>query len=425
MNLREMIRKNKFLRNFAKTIHFNLVIAKNVFVWLFMIAFFPRLRRRMHEKISYIYGWYGTETAGDKLILLGILYQLYAKYPSRKVEILSMRPDVTSSSVREILQSLAEYSNRLDLIDFISTSVSVQPERSVLSIAKGDTLILGGGPIMDDPILAKWLIFSTYSKFKKAAPIILGNGVGPLRKATSVQLSRLLFKSCSSVLLRNLPPKRLKLEMSKYKISLDPAFICAEVFNQSETGPRNTYNPILSVNSRSIPSEYVSTMAAPDEIVAQETSLYVSHILKAVKGSGHISLMPFSTHEDGSIKDSEMSQAVIKKVIRKDLYIKNIDFLGGDLLSALRTAHMSTYVVTTRFHGMVIALISGCEVAALDYSDSDGKSALFYQSLSLQSPRSKAFKFVDACLSDFISISNNKLGDKLKLINQDYQDALS
>ena len=186
----------------------------------------------------------------------------------------------------------------------------------------------------------------------------------------------------------------------------------------------DSYSTVLSINSRSIPYEYVINTPTPDEKVAHETFLYVSHAIEHLKVSETVALVPFSTHEEGAVKDSEMSQVVIDKIIKNHPTIKPLPFMGGDLLSALKTARMSTHVITTRFHGMIISLISGCHVAALDYSDCDGKSTLFYKSLSLQPPSSKAYEFNESKPSDFISISNNNLKLKLERMNQDYQNAL-
>lgn len=422
MSLRDAVRKNKMIRDAAKSIYFYFAIIANFVRWggRFCMSYFFEKKSCDCGSELYIYGWYGTETAGDKLILLGLLWESYKESPDRKVIILSMDPDITAGTILEIITVLKRYSNRQYFISYIESQVEVRSEEAISSVGRGNTIALGGGPIMDDPILAKWLMFSLYAKFRSANSIVLGNGIGPLKKNVSTLLASRFINTCDAVVLRNKVPSGLVVKKS-YVISLDPAFICVEVLNL--LGYSKLGRETLAINSRSIPYEYVQNIVVTDQQVIAQTAKYVEDVL--AKFSTIQRVVPLSTHESGAIKDSFMSEEVVKLIKLNTQHIDDVSFIGGDLCSVLETAQMSRYVVTTRFHGMIISLISGCEVAALDYSDCDGKSNLFYRSISAEHPVSKAYSYKGADINDFISIEGNViLASKIQAMSALYREAL-
>jgi len=166
-----------------------------------------------------IYGWYGTETLGDKLILLGILKKLVHK--KRTVQICSIDPNFTKSTLLE-LTDLAFVSDA----NFIIENVEIVSEQSLLRVNKTDTLVLGGGPLMDDPRLLFWALINIIAKMRGATRVIWGCGVGPVRmKFCSLLIGKLLSLQ-NAVVLRPSHDLEHKMQFIKYDLALCPSFLC-------------------------------------------------------------------------------------------------------------------------------------------------------------------------------------------------------
>lgn len=115
-----------------------------------------------------ITGWYGTETAGDKAILWGILDGLRKRHkPPRTVYVSSLVPFVTEWTKREMGWSRLRvvHTYRRDFID---------------AVERADEVIVGGGPLMDIGALDH-ILYAAISAARRGAVLrVEGCGLGPL-----------------------------------------------------------------------------------------------------------------------------------------------------------------------------------------------------------------------------------------------------
>jgi len=150
------------------------------------------------ENLTGIYGWYGTETLGDKLILMGLLRGCYQSCSSTPVVIYTTDLPYSESTLSEIIRL-----SRIDIgySEFLSSKVSVSTQKGILSLRRGDQIVLGGGPIMDDPELMKWSFLHLYFGFKGVTRSIVGCGLGPLRMKSSFFWVKYLMATADKVLL--------------------------------------------------------------------------------------------------------------------------------------------------------------------------------------------------------------------------------
>jgi polysaccharide pyruvyl transferase WcaK-like protein len=114
-----------------------------------------------------VFGWYGTETAGDKAILAEILHRIFEKEPGADVTVASMYPYHSEWTLEELgyggVEVIPTYSR-----EFLSMCRSV------------DEVVMGGGPLMH--IGALGFVLKAFLTARKAGvqTRIAGCGIGPL-----------------------------------------------------------------------------------------------------------------------------------------------------------------------------------------------------------------------------------------------------
>ena len=422
-SVRNYIRSHSTLRLGLKFFHFHLFLFKEIVLWLFYALFslFTGISSGKKKKQTvYIVGWYGTETAGDKLILLGLLSVLVKEYSEANIKIASMNESITSSTIDELKDFCISQNVSDSTFSSIFDNTYVCSEKKFLDFKSGDILVLGGGPIMDDPIIGKWLIMFLYSRIKKGIVIIGGNGLGPIRRVSTEYIVHMLIGLAQKVLLRNLlddtPWSRY---CEKVKVVLDPAFLCFEYISSSN----RLRTPSIAINLRSIPFEYSLNYNASDEIVIGEVSKFM---ISAIKKIGCLSsVFSLNNNEKGSVPDSTMSTKVIDNIMKDNPQL-SVHVDTDDKLSTIFDVLLKCdFVVTTRFHGMIMALLSGCKVVALDYSSKGGKSLLFYKENGLHIPKSSVFNFDGVERETFVSLKKYpELANRVIELSETYKLAL-
>lgn len=116
----------------------------------------------------FIFGWYGTETVGDKAILGGILNYYQEKFNGRIEFIIgSLYPFITHRTCKELnIDAKVVSTSNLDLLRYSASS---------------DEVVMGGGPLMDlNELYVPYIGFKVAKKFGKKTTIF-GCGIGPLK----------------------------------------------------------------------------------------------------------------------------------------------------------------------------------------------------------------------------------------------------
>jgi len=169
---------------------------------------------RDFENQVFITGWYGTETVGDKAILAGIINELKEKDKDTGFIISSLYSPITDRTV----------------IELGLTNVKVIPvycKEFVEYIKGSDTIIMGGGPLMDLNELSLPLISFRIASFYKKKKIIYGCGIGPLYIPKFEQAVKDILFLADEIMLRDEKSRTVALNWlnnsKDVKLSGDPA----------------------------------------------------------------------------------------------------------------------------------------------------------------------------------------------------------
>ena len=319
-----------------------------------------------------VFGRYGGETVGNHFIQLGLLRALHQALPERPVFLLSTDVDVTARGLAQAQALVARRPEFADLSRFIADKVSVVGEEKIRSLGPGDLLMLGGGPLTDDPILVKWLLWFRWARRANARTMMAGCGLSPLHNPRSVSLVKALLAITDVVLVRNRPLAALEREANgAVELVLDPAFLC-HPFLAPLVGEKRRW---LAINTRTL--DFGCT---PEREVAPEqvTDDVVTHALRLAEWARFDAVIPFSTFEAGEIPDSTVSVSVADTLASK-LGVPALPLPPTTVMGLVDTLAKAEYVISTRMHGFIVGLMLGCRAAHLDYISGGGKGDQLYR----------------------------------------------
>ena len=240
------------------------------------------------------------------------------------------------------------------------------------NLGRGDLLVLGGGPIMDDPQLAQWLAWFQWAERAGAKVLIAGCGLGPLRRRDTISLAESLLGIANVTVLRNKPDANfVRAARSAPILAPDPAFLCAPLLPRRNPSQRH----LLAVNARQIgfdsnPAKRISV----DEVVAR----VVRHALSVAEHLPIDGVFPFSTQEGVESPDSVVAARVAEK-IAESLRIQLLPLPETSFPGLVDALSQAEYVLSTRMHGLILGMLLGCRSAGLDYIADNGKCADFYR----------------------------------------------
>ena len=355
-----------------------------------------------------VFSRFGTETTGNHLIQLGLLRAIFEASPERNVYFLSTNLSVTNAGLAGIRELLRRTGDTVRLAAFIAERVFVAGEDKVRSLGPGDLLMLGGGPIMDDPELTKWVLWFEWAHRAGARVVIAGCGLGPLQRSASIRRTERLLALAHAAVIRNRVGENFTHAAgSALQFALDPAFLCMPFLSPLVRKKRG----LLAVNTRKIGFECNPERVISDDEVVQ---LVVDQVAPLAQWMQISEVVPFSTCELGSQPDSNYATRVAEQLAgRLGIHLRQLpETTVGGFVDMLLSAE---FVVSTRMHGFIAALMLGCKAANLDYIAGGGKSAELYREwLGRASPPSL---FVAGSLKreDFVSLS--ELGDVCRSID--------
>jgi len=204
-----------------------------------------------------IVGWYGTETLGDRSILIGISKIFNEAFGECLLYLGSLNPFYTDRCLHEDIDFYGKIAPHVKIILFDSKKKS-----SLKSIIKkSDIIAMGGGPIMDLNALRMIRYAFKFAKKKGKKTFLLGSGVGPLFNDYFKKIALDIFKySDSSILRDKISVNTINVLAKKYGIILknpivylhDPAIIPIGYFLENTKGKK--VNSYLLINLRDFPA---------------------------------------------------------------------------------------------------------------------------------------------------------------------------
>jgi len=157
------------------------------------------LARSKGQKCIYIFGWYGTETTGDKAILGAIIQDILRLAPNVRFVVSSYNPDYTKNTLIQL-----GLTAQVDVI-------SEYTRESLKPIWDSNLVIIGGGPLMEDTTMHHWLRKVIVARLFNKPVMLYGCGVGPVHTSQMGQVIRLIAECANVVALRdNISKETLK-----------------------------------------------------------------------------------------------------------------------------------------------------------------------------------------------------------------------
>jgi len=326
--------------------------------------------KRVHKKIKakkvfenqvFITGWYGTETVGDKAILAGIICELKEKNKNTGFVITSLFVPITIRTISEL--------------GFDNVKVIPVYSREFVEYAKGsDTIIMGGGPLMDLDELALPLISFKIGKYYNKTNIVYGCGIGPLYIKKKEQAVKDIIDLADEIMLRDENSKQIALKWTnnskEVKLSGDPAkkYIISIAKSLESTPLKST---IMKCFLREWTHEYCRDLS-PENFLKKKKEIELS-LSKFIKmkateiGATEIYLEHMHNFIIG-MDDRDFSRYFIKNYF--DGY--SIPITYNKKLSTVKTIvdsmSNSAHNVCMRFHSVVFADTLKTDYTAFDYT---------------------------------------------------------
>lgn len=325
-----------------------------------------------------IVGWYGTETLGDKLILGGILLNLFRDgIVSKNITIMSLHPSYTVLTLLE-----------MGMMD-VKVVDLYQAKDDDSYYKTQDLFLFGGGPLCDvEPLVD---ILEVFRRAKKAGKLthVYAAGIGPLKENRYIRALNKLLVNSDRVSFRD------EHAVLKYKEWLP-------VLSRRDTGvfidPATNYiRKVISENSTPIiKSEYVICafrnwpyMYADGlsyEKYSHKNSLYEAkwhNLISEIQSSGKIVvLFPMHNFCIGDDDREYYLKFLSKQEWENGVVLVDHDYTPEEALNYFKYASLS---LSMRFHSVVAAISCNIPCVAIDYHYGRGKITGFMETIGLES----------------------------------------
>jgi polysaccharide pyruvyl transferase WcaK-like protein len=324
--------------------------------------------RRLLEKarVMTIVGWYGTETAGDKLILAGIIEHALSINPDMRFSLSSITPFFTQHTLRELGYE--------DIVSVYPFSMDGFCEAAV----EADVAAIGGGPLMELAEVADLLRFQFVMRTLGKPYVVMGCGIGPLYSDIITGFVGEIVTNASAVLLRDrksvdwVREKGLDAEPVEW---LDPSmrYIVPRAASFRTAPPRREGDPLqVTVCFRMLTSEYSGDLSREDHL-ALRGSMRAEHarFINALTGRGVVvHLVPMHTFFIG-MDDRQYYASIMPDLDHpENVRFHNRIYAPQDVLRIMKN---SDVVVGMRFHSVVFATSLGVPTLACDYGYGSGQ----------------------------------------------------
>lgn len=312
-----------------------------------------------------VVGWYGTETLGDRSILLGLSKVFEKAFGESKIYLGSIYPFYSN---RCLYEDKAFY-------ETISPHVSIEvfdirdPEKYKDIIKKVSIIAMGGGPIMDLHELGIIEFGFGYAKKNNIKTALLGNGFGPLFDTKFQKISAHILSLSDLIILRDHISSDLAKKLCKeygyvanaeIQVFHDPAIIPIKDFfdNIASNGTNNVGQ--LVMNLREFPKFVYHTK---DGTGVAEQPL-VELLKKLSKHFENIRLVPMHTFPMGGDDRYYLSK------IKQKCNCNNIEVVNKPMsvFELFKTICDAGRCLGMRYHSVVFQTLINGNNGILDYT---------------------------------------------------------
>ncbi|MBR1618946.1 polysaccharide pyruvyl transferase CsaB [bacterium] len=280
------------------------------------------------KKRFVLSGYYGFKNFGDEAILSVLVNKLQQNKDS--VTIISSNPEYTKSLYKHI--------RAIKTFDF---------NNIIPAIYKSDILISGGGSLLQDVTSLKSLIYYLLiifiALFFRKKVIIFAQGIGPINSLLGQFLTKILLKNCTYVSVRDKKSQEL---MQQWGINSD--LLCDPIF--SVNVPDNKKNKTVAIqlrNCKGMSNDFLDRLA---DSVSRNFSDF------------NIEIYSFQDSIDLDIcKTFEKNLNMLNPEIKTTVYS------GMSNSEIIESLSKSQYLISMRFHAIIIGLLAGVKTLGINY----------------------------------------------------------
>jgi len=273
-------------------------------------------------------GYFGFKNFGDEAILSVLVNKLYQD--RQHITVISSNPEYTKS----------QYKHIRSVYTFDIPNVTG-------AIAKSDILVSGGGSLLQDVTSLKSLFYYLFIIFiglvLRKKVIIFAQGIGPVKNFIGQFLTKILLKNCAYVSVRD--EKSAKL-LSDWGINAD--LLC---------------DPVFSVD---IPKcDKTNTVAVQLRDFRTFTQDFSDRLAQSV-----VTNFSDKTIEIYSFQDSIDLKVCLdfeNKLKMLNSEIKTQVFSGLSNEEIISNLSKAQYLIAMRFHAIIVGLLAGAKVLAINY----------------------------------------------------------
>lgn len=306
--------------------------------------------------LVYIFGWYGSETTGDKAILKGIIDNLLDINPKTKFIIGSYDKSFSEKTAREInICNVASVYNR----DFKST---------YNAITQSTLVMVGGGPLMEDFEMFNWLKIIMLAKILRKKVIIYGCGVGPIYSTKTKQTVENILNLSDLVLLRDsesIAFSKTNFNLNKpLKQVLDPAI---EFVNKNKQPHKHNYQRTVGLCIRNWPKIYYSDKLTNQQFNTARENLYKELVIfLEFLVNNNFAIRFISMNSVKGDNDLEVARELIKKLSNQT----KISIVKSNLtpIETIEEIQNFDFFIGMRFHSVVFSLFINTPTIGIDYT---------------------------------------------------------
>jgi polysaccharide pyruvyl transferase WcaK-like protein len=326
-----------------------------------------------------IFGWYGTETLGDKAILSGLAASLRATGWSGAIDLASLEPYVSRQTQREMpelqLRSILPFAQARE------------------KVAHGEyrVVAIGGGPLMSPiPEIYDLLGFFTDAAAAGSARGVLGCGIGPLgfSQKRNTAIADILKISNVTVLRDSASLELARQELNfagEAEVAPDPAFIWASRLMQARRAEARDDVVLLALRDWQI-HEYGQGLSAREAALLkarfERELLALVDELQRLVPEWKIRPLAMHTHARGG-DDRMFFQRLFT---HRPRLLDAISWKRVPPAQEFRSFRAARAVVAMRFHSAVLATAAQTPHAVIDYTRG-GKVAALLSALQSDAPR--------------------------------------
>lgn len=304
-------------------------------------------------------GWYGTETIGDRAIFAGLIDVLStALGDNLKINIGSLFPPLTRRTLFEDRDFYSDISKTNIEFDIFYSLSKTELEKN---IKRSEFLFVGGGPLMDTPLMYMLYYGIRYAKSKGVKTALLGCGWGPLNNEEYASLTAHMINHSDLSIFRDSKSKSIAQEKtSQLLISVvDPAVFAALHFMEYYA-PKEKSDNYTCANFREL---YVTPNGEHNTFSMDYCIQTLMDLLDNTEGQ--LLLVPMHTYHIGG--DDRAILNKLFQVLNNDrLVVINKPI---SLLETMKIYNGASLCVGMRFHSILLQTLLNGRNYVLDYTD--------------------------------------------------------